>query len=127
MTQLSVTDLREKSFSVPMVKSVSMIIKMLCSLEDLKNQDCRSNEEIIDNVVDELKRTSLWGNVKIKFVCEQLLLVVKTSIRCTSISLYVAKCLSSTLQANTSRYCFNSCQLQVCKEIKFRIDSRSPS
>ena len=78
-TQLSVTDLREKGFSVPMVKTVSMIIKMLCSLEDLKNQDCKSDAQIIDNVVDELKRTSLWGNVKIKFLCEQLLLVVKTS------------------------------------------------
>ena len=37
--QLSVTDLREKSFSVPMVNSVSMITKILCSLEDLKSQN----------------------------------------------------------------------------------------
>ena len=56
-----------------------MITKILCSLEDLKNEDVRSDAQIIGNVVDELKRTSLWGNVKIKFLCEQLLLVVKTS------------------------------------------------
>ena len=128
-TQLSVTDLREKSFSVPMVNSVSMI-KILCSLEDLKNEDVRSDAQIIGNVVDELKRTSLWGNVKIKFLCEQLLLVVKWTTllpRCTSISMYVAKRLSSTLHANTSRWGFNSSKLKVCAEIKFRVDSRSPS
>ena len=53
---------------------------MLCSLEDLKNEDVRSDAQIIGNVVDgELQRTLLRGNVKIKFLCEQLLLVVKTS------------------------------------------------
>ena len=132
-TQLSVTDLCEKSFSVPMVNSVSMITKILCSLEDLKNEDVRSDAQIIGNVVDELKRTSLWGNVKIKFLCEQLLLVVKTSngrrysqyvLALACMWQNVSPALYKQIQVDGG---FNSSKLQVCAEIKFRVDSKSPS
>ena len=95
-----------------MVNSVSMITK---SLEELKNEDVRSDAQIIGNVVDELKRTSLWGNVKIKFLCEQLLLVVKTSNgRRYSQDVLALACMWRNVSP-------------ACAEIKFRVDSRSPS
>ena len=52
-------------------------MNILSILEKLN--DHKSEEKLVDNLVDELKFTSLWENAKIKFLSEQMMLAIKPS------------------------------------------------
>ena len=56
--KLSETDIRGKYFPVGAVNSVSSVTNILSTLEELN--DHKSEEKLVDNLVDELKHTSLW-------------------------------------------------------------------
>ena len=73
--KLSETDIRGKYFPVGAVNSVPSVTNILSTLEELN--DHKSEEKLVDNLVDELKHTSLWEDAKIKFLCEQMMLAIK--------------------------------------------------
>ena len=75
--KLSEADLRENCFPLSSIHSVSIVINILRALEEMMN-NFKTGEKIIENIVDQLKNTSLWEtDAKIKFLCEQLMLAVK--------------------------------------------------
>ena len=101
--------IREKGFSFANINLVSSIIKILSTLDEELNEYKHKNiEKLIDNLVDELKDTSLWENAKIKFLSEQNDAGSQTFARsallarCTSISLYVAKYITRSIYPRTT-------------------------